>query len=216
MAHFWIHERLTLDRVFGVLIGFAVVFFLIGGDLRDVTESGTLGQLAIVAGVVGYSFGTVFARRYLTDDSDAGVWAAGQTLVGAAVMIPVALAVDGAGDLSISPKVAIAWVTLGVVASGLAYLLFFPLIRRVTATQASMVGYLIPIWAVLIGVLILDESLASTALAGLALIIAGVWVVNGGGRWLIDAISGNTKPVEVRPTSAGAGRERIGESGGEP
>ncbi|MEX1254522.1 MAG: DMT family transporter [Dehalococcoidia bacterium] len=203
LAHFWIRERLTPDRALGVLVGFAGVFLLIGGDLRDVTESSGLAQLAIVAGMVGYSFGTVFARRYL-GDSDAGVWAAGQTLVGAAVMIPVALAVDQPFDLSISAKTAIAWVSLGVVASGVAYLLFFPLIRRVTATQASMVGYLIPVWALLIGVLILDEHLESTAFAGLGLIIAGVWIVNGGGHWLAERVFGHGRGADAPRVASGS------------
>jgi drug/metabolite transporter (DMT)-like permease len=202
LAHFWIRERLTTDRVAGVLVGFAGVFLLIGGDLRDVTDSSTLGQLAIVTGMLGYSFGTVFARRYL-GEGDAGVWAAGQTLVGAAIMVPVALAWDRPFDVALSAKTALAWLSLGVVASGVAYLLFFPLIRRVTATQASMVGYLIPIWALLIGVLILDERLPSTAFAGLALIIAGVWVVNGGGLWLAEHVLNGRRPV--RPVAGGAG-----------
>ncbi len=183
LAYAWIGERLTRDRMLGVLIGFAGVFLLIGGDLRDVTGSSALGQLAIIGGTMGYAFGTVFARRYLRE-GDAAVFAAGQTLVGALVMVPVALAWDRPFDIAITAKTALAWLTLGIVASGVAYLLYFPLIRRVTATQASTVGYLIPIWAVLIGVTILDESLASTAFAGLALIIAGVWLVNGGLIWL--------------------------------
>jgi drug/metabolite transporter (DMT)-like permease len=201
LAHFWIRERLTPDRAFGVLIGFSGVFLLIGGDLRDVTDSSTLGQLAIVAGMLGYSFGTVFARRYL-GEGDAPVFAAGQTLVGAAIMVPVALVWDQPFDVSLSAKTALAWLSLGVVASGVAYLLFFPLIRRVTATQASMVGYLIPVWALLIGVLILDERLPSTAFAGLALIIAGVWIVNGGGLWLAERLAGGRGTV--RPVAGGA------------
>jgi len=205
LAHVWIGERLTIDRAVGVLVGFGGVFLLIGGDLRDITESGTLGQLAIIFGVLGYSFGTVFARRYLQNAGPAET-AAGQLLVGAALMAPIALAADSPFDLSISLKVGLAWAALGVVATGFAYLLFFNLIRDITATQASMVAYLIPVTAVFIGAVFLDERLAATSFLGLAVIIAGVWVVNGGGLWLAARAGRPTRRIE--PLRGGAARDR--------
>ncbi len=182
IAHFWINERLTTDRILGVLVGFGGVFLLVGGDLGDLTGAGTLGQLAVILGAVGYSTGTVFARRYL-QDADIVTTAMGQTMIGTMIMIPLALAVDTPFDLSISAKTALAWVAMGVFPSGVAYLIFFRLVRQVSATQASMVTYLIPITAILLGVLVLDESVASSSFAGLALIVAGIWVVNGGAGW---------------------------------
>ncbi len=199
MAHFWIDERLTVDRALGVLVGFGGVSLLIGADLRDLTESSTLGQLAIAVGTMGYAFGTVFARWRLRD-ADPVVLATGQMLVGTAVMIPLAVAVDRPFDLTITTKTGLAWTTMALVPSAIAYLLFFPLIQRITATQASMVSYLIPITAVFMGTLVLDERLAATTFAGLALIIAGVWVVNGGGARLAQRVWG--------------GREAVGAAGG--
>ena len=183
LAHFWIKERLTIDRSLGLLVGFAGVFVLIGTDLRDLTQSSTLGQLAVIAGVQGYAFGTVFARRYL-QNADSMATVAGQTLVGAALMAPLALAVDRPFDLHLAAKHALAWAALGIVASGIAYLLFFWLLRQVSATQASMVSYLIPITAVLLGAFVLDEKLGANSFAGMGLIIIGVWIVSGGGAWI--------------------------------
>ena len=91
----------------------------------------------------------------------------------------------------------LAWVTLGVLSSGVAYLLFFNLIRDITATQASMVSYLIPITAVFLGALVLDERLGANSFLGLALIIVGVWVVNGGGRWLAERTRGERPAATV-------------------
>ena len=183
LAHFWISERLTIDRALGVLVGLAGVFVLVGADLRDITGSGTLGQLAVVGGAVGYSTGTVYARRHLRN-ADIIVTAAGQTLVAATIMIPLALVVDTPFGLSVSPKTALAWAALGVFPSGIAYLIFFRLVRQVSATQASMVTYLIPVTAILLGVFVLDESVSSGSFGGLALIILGIWVVNGGLGWV--------------------------------
>ena len=196
LAHFWIKERLTTDRALGVLVVFAGVFVLIGGGLGDLTESSTLGQLAILVGVLGYAFGTVFARRYL-EDGDPLVLATGQTIVAVAVIAPVALAVDQPFDLVISAKVGLAWGTLGLVNSAIAYMLFFSLLRRVTATQASMVTYLIPITALFLGALVLDERLGANSFAGLAVIILGVWIVNGGGSWLAQRVRGEREPAVV-------------------
>lgn len=197
LAHYWVDERLTIDGLVGVLVGFAGVFLLIGGDLRDLTGSSTLGELAVIAASFGYAVGTVYSRRYLRE-ADPPVIAAGQMLVATAVIAPLALAIDRPFDLALSLKVALAWATLGLLASAVAYLLFYWLIQRITATQASMVSYLIPIWAVLLGSLVLDEELASTSIGGLALIIAGVWVVNGGGRWLLERVrSGGDHGLEA-------------------
>ena len=196
LAHVWINERLTLDRALGVVVGFAGVFLLIGGDLQDITGSGTLGQLAIIGGAVGYSAGTVFARRYMVD-ADPDVTAAGQTLVASVIMIPIALAVDTPFDLSVPVKAGLAWAALGVVASGVAYLIFFRLVRHISATQASMVSYLIPITAVLLGVLVLDESFEASRIVGLAVIIFGVWVVNGGGGWLMARLGRGDAALSV-------------------
>jgi drug/metabolite transporter (DMT)-like permease len=203
LAHVWIKERLTPDRALGLLVGFAGVFVLIGADLRDITSSSTLGQLAVIGGVQGYAFGTVFARRYL-QDADSAATAAGQTLVGGLLMLPVALGADRPFDLHLGARHAIAWATLGVLASGAAYLLFFWLIRHVTATQASTVSYLIPITAVFLGALVLDERLGANSFAGLALVILGVWLVNGGIVWLAQRRR-RTPALEAGPAGDGAG-----------
>ena len=99
-------------------------------------------------------------------------------------MIPLALAVDRPFDLSLAPETTVSWIALGVFPSGVAYLIFFPLVKQVSAGQASMVTYLIPITAVILGVLLLDETISSNSFGGFALIIVGIWVVNGGWGWI--------------------------------
>jgi drug/metabolite transporter (DMT)-like permease len=126
----------------------------------------------------------VLARGYL-QEADGIATAVGQTFIGSLIMVPLALAVDQPFDLDLSPKHIAAWLTLGIVASGLAYIIYFWLVREVTATQASIVGYLIPVTAVILGAFVLDERLGLNSFVGMALIIAGVWIVNGGWRSLI-------------------------------
>lgn len=178
IAHFWIEERLTLERAIGVLVGFGGVFLLIGGDLGDITGSGTLGQLAVIAGAGGYATGTVFARRYLQVAEPVQA-AAGQTLIASIVMIPLALLIDRPFDVTLDAASGLSWVGLALGASGVAYLIYFRLVSDISATQASMVTYLIPVTAVILGIFVLDESVGVSSLGGFGLILAGIWFVNG-------------------------------------
>ncbi len=197
LAHFFIGERVTAGRLVGLAVGFAGVIVLFGPGLRDVTESSTLGQLAVLGGVIGYSTGTVIARRYL-QEGDAAAYTAGQTLVAVLLIAPIAAAIDQPFDLDVSAKAGLAWAALGIVSTGTAYLLFFWLIRRVTAVQMSSVAYLIPVTAVILGTLVLDERLGASSFVGLGLIVAGVWAVNGGGRWATERIGARRRRTEAR------------------
>jgi drug/metabolite transporter (DMT)-like permease len=199
IAPLWIKERLTLDRAVGVLIGFAGAFVLIGLDLGAIAESSTLGQLAVVVASAGYATGTVFARRYLQEGTPV-VLAAGQMLVAGLVLLPVALAVDRPFDLHVSAKAALAWVALGVVSSGLAYVIFFWLIQRLEALQVSLIAYLIPLVAVVMGWLVLDERLGANSFGGLALIVLGIFVVQGGWRPLRRRLRPAVAPPEIEAT----------------
>jgi drug/metabolite transporter (DMT)-like permease len=178
IAPLWIKERLTGERALGVLIGFAGVFVLLGADLGAIAESSTLGQLAVIAASAGYAVGFVFARRYL-QEREPVVFAAGQMVVASALLLPVALAVDTPFDLRVSAKAALAWTALGVVSSGLAYIIFFWLIQRLEALEVSLTAYLIPLVAVFLGWLVLDERLGANSFGGLVLIVLGVFIVNG-------------------------------------
>lgn len=170
-------ERLDRERTLGVLLGFAGIVVLVGPDLEDITSSSTLGQLAVVLASVGYGASTVYMRHGISGPP-LGL-ATGQLLLSAVALIPVALAVDRPLDLRPSAEVWASWVTLGVVASGLAYLLAYWLIQRIEATQMAMVAYLIPVVATVIGWLALDERLAANAFVGLALVLGGVAATNG-------------------------------------
>jgi len=77
-----------------------------------------------------------------------------------------------------SPAALLAVGALGVLGSGLAYILYYWLIERVSASQVSLVTYLLPITAVFWGATLLNETLGVNTFAGLALICAGIFLVN--------------------------------------
>lgn len=171
-------ERLRPERAVGVLIGFVGAAVLIGADLTDITSSNTLAQLAVIGGAVGYAVAAIISRERLRGQATG--FALGQMVFGAMIAVPLALAIDGMPALGdVGAKSASAWVALGVLSSGMAYIIFFALIQRVSATGASVVSYLIPIVAAVLGWLVLDEDLGPNLFAGMALILAGMAAVNG-------------------------------------
>ena len=170
-------ERPSAERVIGLVIGFVGAVVVIGPDLGDITASNTVAQLAVLAASLCYGISNVIARQWAKGPPLS--LAASQLVVAAAIALPIALIVDGPHVGSISAKAASSWLALAVVCSGIAYILFYDLVQRVTATQASIVAYLIPIVATVLGWAVLDEHIGPNLFVGLALILVGVTAVNG-------------------------------------
>jgi drug/metabolite transporter (DMT)-like permease len=183
-------EQPTLEKVAGLLIGFIGAVVLIGPDLRDFTNASTLAELAVLAASVSYAASTVVARQYSRGAPLA--LASGQMVIGALMAVPLALAFDGVPDVGISLKAALALLALGTLSSGLAYIIFFTLVQRVAATKVSIVSYLIPIVATILGWLVYDEAIGVNLFLGLALILVGVMTVNGSIRLLAGRFSGGS------------------------
>jgi drug/metabolite transporter (DMT)-like permease len=182
LAHFWsINERLNLSRVTGVAVGFVGVLVLIGADLADLTRASTQGELAVIAAAVCYAIATIYARRHLHGHPPM-LLATGQLSMAALWLLPlVAIGVRPLPPMP-SPIALGSILTLGLLGSGIAYLIYYWLIARITATQLSLVTYLLPITAVFWGAALLGERVGAQTFAGMALILAGIMLVNGAGQ----------------------------------
>jgi drug/metabolite transporter (DMT)-like permease len=168
-------ERLTRVRVLGLLLALGGVGLIVAGDLDQ--PGRVVAVVVVVIATVLYAVGAVYAKRHVSGVLPPLALATGQVLAAATVTTPVALAVDVLpGASALEPAVIAAVLALGVFGTGLAFLVFYVLIERVGATNATMTTYLIPLVAVVAGALVLDERLAFTALAGGALIGVGIWV----------------------------------------
>ncbi len=176
LAHFFVKgDRMTWRKGAGFLVGFVGVAVLMGPDaLLEVRGQGSqvVAQLAIVAGAVCYAVNTIIARLCPAHDS---VVAATSTTIGANLLfLPTALGdfVPVIGDLD--PPALLAIVVLGIVATALAPLLYFELVRRAGPSFLSQINYLIPVWAVLTGMIFLGEMPDWSAVAGMGLILSGI------------------------------------------
>lgn len=166
-------ERFTPSRFVGLLLAVSGVAVLTGGDITDVTDSSVLGELAVVAAGVCYSIGAVYSRNLLANHEPLGLSVL-QVSIAFFLSIPLMLVVTGGPSYSLSLEAWASLIALGVLGTGLAYVLYLWLIEHVGSVRASLVTYVIPIVAVFLGWLVLDETVGLNTIAGGLLIVAGV------------------------------------------
>ena len=181
VAHlFTSDERATPAKVAGVLLGFAGVATMIGGDALTHLGADVLAQLACLIATLCYALAAIWARRFV----DAGVTpmavATGQLTAATVVMIPLALMIDRPWTLAMP-----GWTVWGAVAGMIlvstvfAYVLYFRLVERAGASNSLLVTFTIPIVAILLGVVFLGEALLAKHIAGMALIALGLAAIDG-------------------------------------
>jgi len=179
LAHFLTRdERLTPRRLAGVLVGLAGVVWMIGPDSLVGLGADVLAQLAVLAAGVSYAFAGIFGRRFA--GSPPLVTAAGQVTAAAVLTLPLALAVDRPWALAMpGPRVWLALLGLAVISTALGYVVYFRILATAGATNLLLVTLLMPAIAVALGAAVLGEQLAPRRLGGMALIAAGLVMIDG-------------------------------------
>lgn len=180
-ALFLADERLTLRKSAGVLLGFAGVVTAIGPAQLLALDLTSTAQLAVVAGTISYAFAGVWARKRLSGLPPL-VSAAGMLTGSSLVMLPLVLVTDGPPELTLSVTT---WTAIGyyaLVATALAYLLYYRVLASAGSGNVMLVTLLIPPVAITLGALVRDESLSPSAYAGFVLLAAGLIVIASGKR----------------------------------
>jgi drug/metabolite transporter (DMT)-like permease len=194
-------ERLTGQRLAGVIVGFVGVAVMIGAAAFASLDASILAQLAVLGAALSYGFSGVFGRRFKTMGIPPLATAAGQVTVSSAILLPTALIVDHPWTLAMPSTGAIlSLAALGLVSTAFAYLIFFHLLARAGATNVGLVTFLIPVSAILLGVLVLGETLAMRHIIGMALIGAGLILIDGR---LISALSARFNEKAPAPRGTG-------------
>jgi drug/metabolite transporter (DMT)-like permease len=178
LAHFLIAgEHLTRQRAAGFATGFFGIVLLMGpAALAGIGGEAVriISQLAVLGGALCYALQSVLTR--LIVKGDVMVAAAGTLLVASVIVVPVALWLDRPWLLAPSASSAAAVVWLGVGPTAIATILYFMLIRSAGPSFMSLVNYLSPGVAVMLGLLVMGETPSANAYFGLALILAGIAV----------------------------------------
>ncbi len=179
IAALFLHdEPITVNRIAGLVVGYAGVILLVGRGLgAGGSESAISGELALLGSTASYGVGVVYARRNVRGLRPM-IPALFQVLFAFVITGTIALVTERPFEVPWTERSIFAIVWLGLLGSGLAYLCFFRLLQSWGATRTSMIAYLLPIVGIVAGVLVLDEVVDGWVLVGTALVIGGVALVN--------------------------------------
>jgi drug/metabolite transporter (DMT)-like permease len=172
-------ERVTLAKVVGVSIGLVGVALLVGFDVNALGRTDLTPQLALLGAALSYALGGVYARRFVH-----GL----RPMIPALFQVFFALLMSGAAALLVETPLAttlalpieglFAVIWLGLLGSGMAYLVFYRLLRAWGPTRTSLVAYLLPVWGIALGWLVLREQVHPGLALGTALVLLGIALVN--------------------------------------
>jgi drug/metabolite transporter (DMT)-like permease len=180
-------ERLTPAKLAGVAAGFLGVAVMIGPEVLGGLGTGGLGlavlaQLAVLAAAVSYAFAGIYGRRFRA--TPPLITATGQVTASTLLLCPLALMIDRPWTLAL-PEPAVTWAALGallglgLLSTAAAYVIYFRILASAGATNLLLVTFLIPVSAILLGVMVLSEQLTAAQLAGMGLIAIGLAAIDG-------------------------------------
>jgi drug/metabolite transporter (DMT)-like permease len=166
------HEPANARKLFGVLAGLAGICLIVGVQAFSGLGEQLAAEIAVVAATICYAGAAIFSRGFKGLDPMAP--AAGSLLCGAAILMPVSLAVEHPWTLAPSGSSMLALLGLAVFSTALAFVIYFRLIQTLGSVGTTAQSYLrVPI-GVALGVLFLGESLSPTAWIGLGCVVIGV------------------------------------------
>lgn len=188
IAHFFFEdERITPQRVGGMMAGFIGVVILFGVNIEngEVLLKGLLGQLAVVGASLFYASFITYSRIMLNNRKVRPMVIAAITMSSAAIVMgtltftaplwggppPVSL-------FDVSSGAARASITLGVFNTLFAYMVFYYIISQLGAARAAMVTYIVPVVGLVLGIIFLGEPLGWNLVVGAAFIMGGIGIVN--------------------------------------
>ena len=178
IAHFLLQDdKMTVQKVLGLLIGFAGVIVLLSKDLVAGAQNSVMGQAAVILASLFYAGSAVYARK-LTQHVDGVVRGAMPLITSTIFMWIVGPLTERPFEFPFLPLTWIAILWLGILGSGLAVIMLYYLIHEIGPTRASMVTYLFPVGGVILGVIFLNEHLSWQLVVGTLLIIGSLAVVN--------------------------------------
>jgi len=170
-------EKATTLKILGVIIGFFGVVLMFG--LPDDNQN-FLAQLAILGATLTYAFAGVFGRRFKTMAVNPIVTAAGQVTGATLLLIPVTYMIEGMPSLpTVTNETWLALIALALFSTAIAYILYFKILERAGATNLLLVTLLVPVSAILLGALFLNEKLDVSHFIGMGFIAIGLSAIDG-------------------------------------
>jgi drug/metabolite transporter (DMT)-like permease len=193
LSAFFLHdEPLRLNGLAGLLVGFVGVVIVTSQGLTGEGSSVT-GEIALLGAAFSYAVGAVYSRRYVRGLRPM-IPAVFQVTFAAIITGTLALLTEHPWTATPDAQAIVSILWLGLIGSGIAYLIVFRLFAHWGATRTTLVAYVIPPVGIVLGYLALQEPVDARLILGTALIIAGVAFVNG--RWGRRELFGRARPPE--------------------
>ena len=175
LAHFFTKdEKITFLKSVGILIGFSGIVFLFF-DRLIINENNYIFALITILGSTFYSIGGIMTLK-LKNKGNENVTTS-TTLWSVVFLLPLSIIFETPWELNPSIQSTIALLYLGVVATGLAWLIRFRILTVNGLVFQTQVAYLIPIFGVLFGYFLMDEVITWRVLISLIIIILGIYIV---------------------------------------
>lgn len=166
-------ERMSLRRLAGFVLGTVGVVVLIGPEAFASTgkDLESLARLACLGAAGGYAIGSIATR--LSPEVDRLSLSALVLVLAGGIIVPLALIVEG-WPTALNMNSFFALLYLGILPTGVAQILVVQVNREAGPSFSSLVNYMVPVWSVILGALVLNEALPPSLLAAMTLILAGV------------------------------------------
>lgn len=175
ISYFILRERVTTAQFAGLVLGFAGVFVLIGFKDSTWSQDEIIATIAGFAAALMYAVAAPMAKKHLTGISPIA-FVIGTQLGATAALLP--LIPFTYQPATLTPAIIASVATLGLVCTGIAYVLYFRLIRDIGPTKALTVTYLMPIAAMIWGAIVLGEAITVDMIVGCGMILVGTAVAN--------------------------------------
>jgi O-acetylserine/cysteine efflux transporter len=171
-------EPLSAAKVVGLLLGFSgIVAVSMESILGGANAIPVVGVIFGASSALFWALGTVYFKKYEARVST--LWAVALTfLAGGVVLTALGLLVEGWGEVSWTGKFVASLLYSGLVGISLAWVIWFALVRAGEASRVAAYIFAVPLTAVIIGVIFLDEPLGYPLLIGAALVVSGIYLVN--------------------------------------
>ena len=179
LAWLFLGEGLTGRKVVGLLLGFSgIAAVSAGGLLGDLPPGTALGVALGVGAALFWALGTVYFKK--VQDRVATLWAvAVPFFAGGVVLTALGLLVESPTEITLNTPFIASLLYSSLLGTALAWLIWLGLVRAGEASRVSAYIFFVPLVAVLIGAIFLDETLSPSLLVGAALVVAGIYLANG-------------------------------------
>lgn len=176
VAFFWFKDKLNKASILGLIVGFFGVYLLMFDKISASNNAIILPTIAVLIATLCYGIGANYTKHYLADIKPLTL-AAGSQITASIVLLPIALFFLPEHLPSIEAINAV--ILLGILCTGIAYVLFFRLIANLGPAKAVSVTYLIPAFGLFWGYLFLHEQITPWIIIGSCFILLGVGLTTG-------------------------------------